>query len=183
MEESSHEPGIASEEVVASLFRGQFADGREDPKGVACEHDDVGGLLWDVTGDTGVGDVLDRVRASSVLRDAHIVVVWKAVDRVVDDVLEDGAKADGGVDLGFLLRGEVDTFGVASTFDVEHTIVGPDVLVITDQLPMGISGEGPVGLDMSEGVQTEVNIPVRLASSRKAEEEGHVFVLGAVVGR
>lgn len=144
--------GIASEEVVAGLLGGELGDGRENTVGVAGEHDDVLGLAVDEAGDAGVGDVLNGVGAAGVLGDADVVVVGNAVDRIVDDVLEDGSEADGGVDLGLLLGGEVDALGVATTLDVEDTLVGPDVLVVTDELTSGIGRQGPDNKVLDSGL-------------------------------
>ena len=109
--------------MVASLLGSQLADRWEDTESVTSEHDDVLGLALDDARNASVGDEFDGVRASGVLGDAHVVVVGVAVSDVVDDVLEDGAETDGIVDLGFLLGGKVDALGVASTLDVEDTIV------------------------------------------------------------
>ena len=42
--------------------------------------------------------------------------------------------------LGFL--GKIDCFGVAAALDIEDAGVGPDVLVVSDELAGGVSGEG-----------------------------------------
>ena len=148
-------PRITGKEVVASLLRRELANRRENTESIASEHDDVGRLLGDVARNPGVGDVLDRVRASGVLRDTDVVVVGYAVNRVVNHILEDRAEADGSVDLGLLLRREVDALGVASTFDVENAIVGPNVLIVTNEFSMGVSGKGPVWNNMSEAVSLQ----------------------------
>lgn len=84
---------------------------------------------------------------------------------MVDDVLEDAAKADRVVDLGLLRGGEVDAFRVTSALDVEDTGVGPDVLVIADEQASRVGTER------------------RFSRSRQAEEERDVTLLDADVGR
>lgn len=128
--------------MVTGLFRGQLANRWQDTEGIASQHDDVGRLPLDHAWDAGVGDVFDRVGTASVLGDSDVVVVGDTVDRVIDDVFEDGTEADGGVDLGLLFRREIDALGVATTFDVEDTFVRPDVLVVADELTLGIGREG-----------------------------------------
>ena len=118
--------------MVAGLLRRELAHGREHAERVAGQHDDVARLAVDHGRDARVRDEVDRVRAARVLRDAHVVVVRLARERVVHDVLEDGAEADRIEDLGLLLGGEVDRLRVAAALDVEDTGVGPDVLIVAD---------------------------------------------------
>lgn len=148
--------GVTGNKVVVGLGRSQLGDGRQDSESVATEHDDVVGLLVGDAGDLGVGDVFDRVGASSVFGDRDVVVVGDSVGRVVDDVLEDGTVLDGAVDLGLPLGGKVDGLGVTSSLDVEDTSVGPDVLVVTDQQTVGVSRQGAVGVGNWQG-QLDVN--------------------------
>ena len=155
---------VARKEVVARLLGRELRDGREHAERVAGEHDDVLGLGRDMAGDLGVLDVLDRVRAARVLGNAGVVVVGDARDGVVHDVLEHGAEPDRVEDLRLLLRAEVDALCVAATLDVEDALVRPDVLVVADELPSGVCGEG------------------RLARTGETEEEGDIAVL-ADVGR
>lgn len=128
--------------MVASLLRGKPANRGKHAKGITSQHDDVAWLRVDHTGDLRIGDKFNRIRAAGVLRDADIVVVRNARDRVVDDVLEDRTESDCVEDVGLLLGGEVDTLGVASAFNVEDTRVGPNVFVITNQEAVRVGGEG-----------------------------------------
>ena len=109
--------------MVAGLLRGQLADRRENAESVAGEHDDVLGLALDDTRNTGVGNELDGVSATCVLGDADIIIVGLARNNVIDNVLKDGTETNGTVDLGLLLSRQVDALGVASTLDVENTVV------------------------------------------------------------
>ena len=115
--------GVTGQEVVASLLGSQFADRWENTESIAGEHDDVFRLALDYAGNASIGDELDGVSATGVLRDADIIVVGLARNDVVDDVLEDGTKTDGVVDLGLFFGGKVNAFGVAPTLDVENTVV------------------------------------------------------------
>ena len=74
------------------------------------------------------------------------------------------AKLDGVVDIGLLLLGEVDALGIAAAFEVEDAVIGPAVLVVTDELAVGIGGQGG------------------LAGAAEAKEHGAVAVM-ADVGR
>jgi len=144
--------------VVLGLLGSEARDGGQDTESVTGEHDDVGWLSVGDTRDLGVLNVFDGVGTSGVFRNGHIVVVGHSVGRVVDDVLQNRAKLDGTENLGFLIQsarvtvallcktylvlGEVDGLCVTSTLDVENTSVGPDVLVVTDQQPVGVGTEG-----------------------------------------
>jgi hypothetical protein len=151
--------------VVTSLFRGQSANGRKNPKGIASQHDDVGGLTVDNARDLSVGDKLNRVGATSVLSDADVIVIRNSGNRAVDDILKDAAKFDGVKDIRLLLRREVDALGVTSTLNVEDTSVRPDMFVVTDEKTLGVSGE------------------CGFASTGKTEKESNITLLNADIGR
>lgn len=143
----------------------ELGDGRQNASSVAGKEDDVLGVVVGEAGDLGVGDVLDRVGAASVLGEGNIIVVDDASVLVENDVLEDGAVADGVENIGLLLSRETDSLGVATTLNVEDAAVRPAVLVITDQGAVGVSGQGG------------------LASAGKTEEESDIAVLALVGGR
>lgn len=88
--------------MVLSLLGSKSGDGGKDTKGVATEHNDVGGLTVCDTGDLGIRNVLDGVCTSSVLGNGNVVVVGFPVGRIVNNIFEDRAKLDGIEDLGFL---------------------------------------------------------------------------------
>ena len=115
-------------------------------------------------GNLGVLNVLDGVGATSVLGQSRVVVVNNSGGGVEDDVLKNGTELDGVENVGLLLARETNSLSVASTLDVEDTLVGPAVLVVTDESTLGVSGEGG------------------LASTGKTEEDGDIAVL-ALVGR
>src|SRR5690625_1033759 len=100
------------------------------------------------TRDLGVGDEVDGIRRARVLRDRGIGVIALARLLVIYHVLEHGAEADRAVDLGLLLGRKIDGLGVAPPFDVEDTVVGPAMLVVSDQTPArvgrqrGLAGAG-----------------------------------------
>ena len=114
---------ITSQEVVASLFGSQLADWWEYTESITGEHNDILWLTLNRARDASVGNELDRVRTTSVLGDADIVIVGLARNDVVDDVLKDGTETDGVVDLGLLLSGKANALGVASTLDIENTVI------------------------------------------------------------
>ncbi len=162
---TGHLGGVAGDEVEHGLGAVELGDGRENTAGVAGQEDNVGGHVGRQAGDLGVLDVLDGVGAAGVLREGRVVVVDGARIGVEDDVLEDGAVADGAENIGLLLGRETDALGVAAALDVEDTAVGPAVLIVTNQGTVGVGGQGG------------------LAGARQAEEEGDVAALALVGGR
>src|SRR5919199_739964 len=89
----------------------------------------------------GVRDVLQRVGGAGVLCDEILRVVHLAALAIHGNVLQHAAKADGVVDLGLPLFGEVDGLGVAAPLEVEDALVGPAMLVVPDKAPLRVGGE------------------------------------------
>ena len=133
--------------MIAGLLWGEFGYRGEDTVRITGEHDDVLRLTIDDARDTGVGDEFDRVRTAGVLRNADVVVVRFARGGVVYDIFENGTEAYGIENFGLFLPGEVDTFCVAASLDVEDTSVGPDMLIVADELSAWVGGEGATGGD------------------------------------
>ena len=127
--------------MVAGLLGGELGHRREDAVRIARKHDNIARLAVDDARDACVVDKINGVRAARVLRDADVVVVGMARCRVVDNILEDGAEADGIEDLGLLLSRKVDALRITAALNVEHARVGPNVLVVTDELTAGVRGE------------------------------------------
>jgi len=77
-------------------------------------------------------DVIDRIRNTSVLSCALVCEVDLTVS-VNSYVLEQSVATDCVVDIRLAFLVKVDNLSVATTFEVEHTVVVPSVLVITDK--------------------------------------------------
>ena len=160
---TSHLGGVTRDEVEHGLLGGELGDRGKHTTGVAGEEDDVGGVIVSKAGDLGVGDVLNRVGAAGVFRKGGIVIVDDTGLGVEDNVLEDGTEADGVENIGLLLSREANALGIATSLNVEHTLVCPAVLVVTNEGTLGVGGKGG------------------LASSGKTEEDGNIAI-GALVG-
>ena len=61
---------------------------------------------------------------------------------IVDDVFKNRSVVEGIVNVGLGFFGEIDGFGVATSFDVEDSGVGPDVFIVSDEHAGGVGGEG-----------------------------------------
>lgn len=95
--------GVTGQEVVAGLFGGKSADRWKYTESITSQHDDVVGVLVNNAGNLGTGNEVDGISTASVLGDADVVVIGDPRGRVVDDVLENRAEADGPEDIGLLL--------------------------------------------------------------------------------
>ena len=155
---------VTSQEVIASLLRSELAHRGKHTEGIAGQHDNVRGLAVNNTRNLSVRDIFNWVCTTGILRDADVLVVGSAVQWIVDDVLEDAAVLDGVENIGFLLSGQVNALGVASTFDVKDTRVRPDMLIVSDEQTVGVGRKGG------------------LSGTRKTEEESDVTLLDADVG-
>lgn len=126
---------VARVEVVNCLLRGQLGDGWQNGESVTGQEDDVlrmGTNCWQF----GVLNELERIGSPSVFSDGDIVEVDLFGIILEDDVFQNSSESDGVVDLRLFLLAEAHAFGVASSFDVEHTIVSPDMFVVSDKVPV-----------------------------------------------
>ncbi|OPZ95302.1 MAG: hypothetical protein BWY72_02177 [Bacteroidetes bacterium ADurb.Bin416] len=89
-------------------------------------------------GQYNLADVVDGVGYTGVFRYGTIGVVDAAVF-IYRHVFQQGITFDGLPDIGFVFLAQVDGFGVATTFVVEHSVIIPSVFVVTDQVTFGVS--------------------------------------------
>ena len=77
--------GIAAEEVVHRLGLAQFADRRQDAKGIGGQEHDVLGMAAK-SSRIGIGDVGDGIAGARVLGECGIVQIYSAAGAVHDHV-------------------------------------------------------------------------------------------------
>ena len=97
-----------------------------------------------MTGDTwnlGVLNELDRIRAARVLRDADVGVIDHSIF-IEHDVLKHGAEAQRLENIRLVFRRKIDRLGVATSFDVENSVVAPAMLIVADEMAFRVGGEG-----------------------------------------
>src|SRR5438445_12320515 len=92
-------------------------------------------------GDYGILDEVDGIGGPGVFGLAVVVVVGDARLGIEGYVLEYAAEAQGVPDLGLVLFGELDAFGVASALEVEDAVGAPAVFVVADEIAGRIGGE------------------------------------------
>ena len=119
--------------MIHRLLRGQARQRRQHAECIAGQEDDVLRVITD-TIECRVGDCADVVGTAGIFRQGVVIEVEPAVFRVESDVLEHGAEpVRGTVNLGFVLRGELDHLGVASALEIENAVVAPAMFVIADE--------------------------------------------------
>ena len=74
--------------------------------------------------------------------DGVVIEVDNASVGVEHHVLQNGTKADSVVDVWLVDLAQVDALGVATALNVGHAIITPSVLVVTNEVAVGISGQG-----------------------------------------
>ena len=81
----------------------------------------------------------DGIRGARILCEGRIIQIKAAAVHIHGDVFQDRAEhASGRKDVGLVLCGESNHFGVATALEVENTLVIPAVLIVTQQRPLGI---------------------------------------------
>src|SRR5580693_8092906 len=83
-------------------------------------------------------DEFYRIGAAGVLSKADVGIVDQTV-LIEHHVLQHRAKTDRLEDLRFVLGRQIDSLGVAATFDVEDAFVTPAMLIVADQIAFGVS--------------------------------------------
>src|SRR3990167_726365 len=159
----AHQRGVAAQEVVRSSLLAQTGNRRDNAVQIAGQEDNVLGFAGTVF-DYALGNVFQRVSRAGVLGQAVVGVIGNAGFGVQDHVFQHGAETDGVPDYRLVLLAQVDTLGVAAAFDVEYAALGPAVLVVTDQVAVGVGGQGG------------------FASAGQTEEQGHATVFAHVGG-
>ena len=109
---------------------------RQHPECVAGKKDHISGVAGD-TRNFCVLDELDRVSAARVLGNADVGVIDHPID-IEDEILQHRAKKQCLENVRLAFRGEIDRLGVAAAFDVEDSVVGPNVFVIADKMSFRI---------------------------------------------
>lgn len=131
-------------------------------------------------GQFGVLNEFERIWSSGVLSNWDIIVVNFFSMLIKNDVLKDCSESDSVVDFRLFFFAEVDAFGVAASFDVEDSVVGPDMFVVTDQISIVGSWKG--GFSSSGESEEEADVvgisfaDVAAGVERKVTFLGHEIV-------
>lgn len=94
------------------------------------------------TRDFCIRNVLDRIGAASVFGYGAIIEINATSDFIIDNILKNTSESNCIKDLRFFLTGQVYTLGITAALNVEDSMIGPAMLIITDQVAMNIGGQG-----------------------------------------
>lgn len=93
-------------------------------------------------------DKVNWVRHATVLGLRYVVVIdlfRRSIDR---DVLKHSTRFNCIVNVRFIFDRQVNSFGIASTFEIENSIIIPSMLIISDQESVRISRECGLAYDL-----------------------------------
>ena len=92
--------------------------------------------------DLGVINELQRITGSCVLGNGSTMIVDLPSTSNEIDILKDSAEPDSVVNFRLFVFAESHTLSIATSFDVENSLVSPDVLVVSNELAITDSREG-----------------------------------------
>mmetsp|Transcript_101182 Transcript_101182/g.283640 ORF Transcript_101182/g.283640 Transcript_101182/m.283640 type:complete len:405 (+) Transcript_101182:370-1584(+) len=154
--------GVAGNEVIHDLVLRQLGDRRQHSESIARKQDDLLRMVLHLGRNPRVGDEAQWVGHSRVLRDARVVVVHCSRRLVEDHVLQHRPEADSVIDLRLLLSRQANGLGVAAALDIEHTLRMPDMLVVADELALGVRAQrglaGPAQAKEDRDVVVRANV-------------------------
>ena len=126
--------------MIHSLLWVKPGNGRHDSSSIARKEDDVLRVATDGRY-LHIADMLKWVDDTRVRSQADIIIVDDTLftfSLVIAGVLNNGAKFDSIENIGLLSTREAISLSVTSTLNIEHVLVSPDVLVITNKIPLGV---------------------------------------------
>mmetsp|Transcript_13323 Transcript_13323/g.23382 ORF Transcript_13323/g.23382 Transcript_13323/m.23382 type:complete len:408 (+) Transcript_13323:205-1428(+) len=165
--------GVAGQEMIHGLLGRKLGDRGQHAERIAGEEEHRLGVSAHGVG-LEVRNVVDRVGDTAILGLGSVVEVNHLGLGVDHDVLQQRVASDGPEDFGFGGLRKVDRLGIAPTLEVEHTVVVPAVLVVTDELAVGVGGQC--------GLASAGEAEVQRGVSRLADVGGAVHGHGALQG-
>src|SRR5262249_23594162 len=86
-----------------------------------------------------VFDKFDRIRSTRIFCVTNVSVVRYSGDRIDYNIFENRSKADSVIDLWLFFFRKVNTFGIATAFEIEDARRTPAMLVISNESSQWIS--------------------------------------------
>jgi len=166
--------------MVHGLLGGQSTHGGHNTKGITSEEDNILGVTTDGR-DSYVLDVLQGVADTRVASQGGVLVVDSAHPvgvLVVLAVLEQSTEFYGIKNIWLLLSGQAVALSVTTTLNVEHIIICPDVLIVSNEGTLGIRGQS--GLTSAGKTKQDSSVAITAdvggAMHAKVVDLGHVVV-------
>src|SRR5690349_5936216 len=122
--------------MIHGVRRRKRGDWWQHAEGIAGEENHVSRMAGNAR-NFGILDELNWIRAACVLGNTRVGVVDASIV-IEHDVLKYRAEAQRLENIRFAFWREIDRLGVAAAFDVEDSVVAPDMLVITDEMTLRI---------------------------------------------
>ena len=100
---------------------------------------------------------MDGVTHAGVGRDIVVFKIGRNAVFLKANVLQHGPKPNGLENFRALLWAEINGLGIATALHVEHAVLGPSVLVVADELPVGVAAQR--GLSRSNSPKNTATSP------------------------
>src|SRR5258708_10485898 len=159
---------VPGQEVIHGLFRIESCNRGKSRKGICREKEDV----LRVPSDTGKHRIvyeLQWISSTRVFRDRIIVIVGGFAFFVENHVFKDRTRPNCIPDLWLALLGEVNALRVAAPFEIENPRVAPTVLVISDQVAIGVCRQS--GLAGARKAKKQSGLAIDAAIGRTVHRE------------
>ena len=149
--------GITRYKMVLGHILGELGDRRQYAEGISGKENNGLGMSA-LAGNDAVGNILDRIRNTGILGNGRILKVEGSGILIDYNVFNKCSEADSVPDLRLVLLGEVYALRIAAAFEIEHSVIRPAVLVVSDKPAVWIRGEG--GLSCSAKAEEQCGITV-----------------------
>jgi hypothetical protein len=130
------------------------------------------------SGDLSVGNELEGVTGSGIFGDADIIEIDLSRSWCEADVLDDCSKFDCVKNFRLFFSTQSDTFCIASSFDVPHPLICPDMLIVTNKLSVSDSRKGSLSCSRKTEEEADISLRADIAAGvkRKVSLLGHEVV-------
>ena len=116
---------------------------------------------------------MDGVTHAGVGRDIVVFKIGRNAVFLKANVLQHGPKPNGLENFRLSLWAEINGLGIATALHVEHAVLGPSVLVVADELPVGVAAQR--GLSRSRQPKEHRDIPLFAHVRRTVHGQDVVF--------
>ena len=126
--------------MIHGLLWAEPGNGRHDSSSITGKEDDVLGVATN-SRDLHIADMLERVADTRVRSQADVIVVNDALPAfslIIASVFDDSAKFNSIENIWLFRTRETIGLSVTPALDIKHVLVGPDMLIITNKISLGV---------------------------------------------